>query len=271
MINVYDELGNIIDLSEIGLRCTSFIPESLSPQFVEETVEGLDGTYILGTTFTTRKLYTKFLLEAVDHLEYQLLRDKIYRIFDPRKDRYIVDARQPGKRWKARASNAFRPEYINYSTGQFELDFSVAFPYAESIGTSLDPIIFDSGLWQMSQGLLSDIDIVYKHSTTSFSIYNAGDIELDPRRLPLVISYKGSSTNLKIKNATNNVEWIYTGTSNVSDSINLDGVRSTKNGLSITRATNKKVLSLAPGWNIFMLTGTNGSFEITFDFRFYYI
>lgn len=270
MINVYDALGNLIDISKIGLRCTSFIPESLSPQFVEESREGADGTIILGTTVVSRKLYAKFLIEALDHLDYQLLRDEIYKIFDPRKDRYIVDTRQPGKRWRARASNAIRPEYLNYITGQFDLEFSVAFPYAESIGTTLDPFTFDSELWQMGQGLPSDADLVYKHSTTSFSIYNAGDIEIDPRLLPLIISYKGESTNLKIKNITTNVEWTYTGTSNVGDSINLDGIRSTKNGLSITRATNKKVLSLATGWNDFIITGTSESFEIIFDFRFYY-
>ncbi|MBT2614121.1 MULTISPECIES: phage tail family protein [unclassified Bacillus (in: firmicutes)] len=271
MINVYDALGNLIDISKIGLRCTSFIPESLSPQFVEESREGVDGSILLGTTAATRKLYTKFLIEAIDHLDYQLLRDEIYKIYDPRKDRFIVDTRQPGKRWRARTSSAFRPEYINFSTGQFDLEFSVAFPYAESIGTSLDPFTFDSELWQMGQGLPADIDLFYKHSTTTFSIYNAGDIDLDPRWLPLIISYKGASTNLKIKNTTTNVEWAYTGTSNVGDSINLDGIRSTKNGLSITRATNKKLLTLAPGWNNFILTGTSGSFEITFDFRFYYL
>jgi hypothetical protein len=62
---------------------------------------------------------------------------------------------------------------------------------------------------------------------------------------------------------------VYTGITGVNDTITLDGIRSLINGVSVFRQTNKKVLSIAPGWNDFEITGAS-EFLISFDFRFYY-
>src|SRR5699024_1306520 len=71
----------------------------------------------------------------------------------------------------------------------------------------------------------------------------------------LKITYKGNSENLRIRNLTTGDEWAYNGTTNTSDVIVLEGIRSTKNGLSIFRQTNKRLLTLAPGWNEFEIVG----------------
>lgn len=111
----------------------------------------------------------------------------------------------------------------------------------------------------------------YKHASSTFEILNGGDIAINPRYLSMIVSFKGASTNLKIKNLTTGDMWSYTGTTTVSDTIKLDGIRSTKNGLSIFRDSNRKLIALAPGWNEFVITGASGALEITFDFRFYTI
>ncbi|MGG5737729.1 hypothetical protein [Bacillus cereus group sp. IBL03679] len=61
--------------------------------------------------------------------------------------------------------------------------------------TTIDPFTFDSGLWQIGQNLPAE-DLIYKHSTSSFRIYNASDIEIDPRKLPLVIRIRGATNGL---------------------------------------------------------------------------
>jgi len=106
---------------------------------------------------------------------------------------------------------------------------------------------------------------------TSFRIYNAGDKTIDPRELPLKITFRGASTNLTITNQTTGDCWQYTGTTVKSDFLVLDGIRSLKNGVSIFSDTNRKLITLVPGWNDFTITGASGYFEITFNFRFYYL
>jgi Phage tail protein len=155
--------------------------------------------------------------------------------------------------------------------GRFDVEFTTLSPFAESIGTTLDPFTFDAELWQIGQGLTAEDGIVYTHSTSSFRIYNAGDVTIDPRVLPLKITFTGASTNLKITNTTTGDMWQYTGTTQAGDTITLDGVRSLKNGVSIFSATNRKLITIASGWNDFTITGASGSFTISFDFRFYYI
>ncbi|QNG61785.1 phage tail family protein [Bacillus sp. PAMC26568] len=270
-MRLQDLNGNEIDLKSLGLKCLSFIPESLSPQFFEDEDEGTDGSEIIGTKISKRILYSGFFMRAMDHYDYQLLRDEIYKIFDPRKELFIIDKRLPGKRWKARNSTAFRPEYLDASEGTFDINFISPKPYAESIGTTMDPFTFDSELWQIGQGLLTD-DLIYKHATNSFLIYNAGDIAIDPRKVPLIIKYKGGSTNLQIKNNTTLDIWTYTGTTATNETIEINRTRTLKNTVvPVFGDTNRKLITLAPGWNEIELTGTSGSFEITFDFRFYYV
>ncbi|RDW17639.1 phage tail family protein [Oceanobacillus arenosus] len=271
MIKVFDTNWNEIDYRSSGLTCLSFIPESLSPLFETDTPDGEDGQIIYGTNITPRNLYARFYLKAVDHYDYQLLRDEIYSLFDPRRDLYLVDTRQPGKRWKARYSGAFSPEYINQITGQFELTFIASKPFSESIGTSLNPQTFDSELWQIGQGLITD-ETKYIHNTTKFRIYNAGTEIINPKKHPLIIKYKGASTNLQINNNTTLETWSHTGTTTVNDTLELNRLRSLKNSVvNIFQNTNRRSISLAPGWNEIELIGTSGSFEVTFDFRFYYI
>lgn len=111
----------------------------------------------------------------------------------------------------------------------------------------------------------------YTFTTTTFRVFNAGDIDIDPRVLPLKITFTGASTNLTITNQTTGDTWQYTGTTQTGDTITLDGVRSLKNGASIFRNTNRKLITIKPGWNKFIIEGTTGAFTISFDFRFYYL
>jgi hypothetical protein len=261
--------GALYNLTDYGIKALDFQIDAPSPRVYSEIVEGRDGTLDLGAVYDQRQLRGSFFMTAVDSIDFALLRNEIFRIFAGAEAFYLIDSREPGKRWKVR-SNGFSVEQLTATKGRFNVDFTAQTPYAESIGTTLDPMTFDADLWQIGQGII-DEGLVYEHTTSTFRIYNLGDVTVNPRHVPLVITYSGASTNLKIKNVTTGEEWTYTGTTTASDSVVLDGVRSTKNGLSIFRDTNRKVISLLPGWNDFTITGASGSFTVSFDFRFYYL
>jgi hypothetical protein len=116
--------------------------------------------------------------------------------------------------------------------------------------------------------MVTEKTVYTARDATEFTLYNAGDVTIDPRNSPLVITYLGASDGLTIRNVTTGDEWTYEGATVAGDVIQLDGVRSTKNSVSIFRDTNHRLITLEPGANDFELAGTDGSFEITFDFRF---
>jgi hypothetical protein len=262
VISIYDKDGIEIDLSDYGLTCYSFTPESLTGQFDSESIGDWDGEILLGTTIKTRKLFAEFHFEADVNFNYQASRDKIYELFNPKNGLYIIDNRLPNKRWSVRNATVFKPERINATVGRFNVDFLVFGVYAESAETTLNQEIVNLSGNKVQK---------YTHTTAIFEILNDGYKTIDPRRYPLLIKFIGESTNLQIKNLTTGDVWAYTGTTTPSDTIRLDGIRSTKNSLSIFRDTNRKLITLSPGWNEFELTGAVDPFEISFDFRFYTI
>jgi phage-related protein len=262
--------GTLYDLKQLGIRTKDFIVSAPSLRHVTEEIEGRDGSIDLATTEGPRTITCTFRMQAVDTQDYPLLRNEVFRLFRSKESFYLIDRREPAKRWEVKCQDAYDIEQ-RFVYGDFTVTFVCFKGYAESIGSTLDPLTFDSELWQIGQGLAVDDDMIYVHSTPSFKIYNAGDVMIDPRVLPLKITFTGASTNLTITNTTTGDTWQYTGTTTANDTITLDGIRSFKNGLSIFGNTNRKLITIAPGWNDFTITGATGAFTISFDFRFYYI
>lgn len=261
--------GATYDFEVAGITTRDFVVTSPSSRIYTELVQGRHGLVTLGSEFAERVINASFYAKASDTYDYALLRDEIFRTICSNRPFYLIESRNPSKRWHVRVANPFALEQEQLY-GFFEVEFIADKGFAESIGTTLDPFTFDAEKWQVGQGL-HDLMPTYLHNTNTFSIYNASDIEIDPRELPIKIKYQGASNKLSLTNTTTGDEWAYTGTSNTSDTILLDGIRSLKNGLTIFGQTNRKLITLAPGWNHFTLSGTSGSFSISFDFRFYYI
>lgn len=261
--------GKTYDIADYGLRVVKFKHSSPSYETTREKIEGSNGEVNLGTRTGTGKINVEFKMRAVDHYDYALLRNEIFNLFHSEESFYIIEKIEPGKRWLVEVEQ-YALDQINFQSANIEIPFTVSSGYAESIGTTQDPFTFDSGLWQIGQGLIAE-EMIYTHSTTSFRIFNAGDVMINPRRLPLLITFIGASTNLKIRNKTTGDEWSYNGTTTSNDIIRLDGIRSTKNSLSIFRDTNRKLITIKKGWNDFEIIGATSPFSISFDFRFYYL
>lgn len=256
-------------LNDLNIFTRDFVVSSPSYKHTAEEMEGGHGAIDLGTTYGVRTIRGIFYFKAADHADYVLFRDEVFNLFNSNQSFYLIDTRNGGKRWSVKCASSFEPDQQRMY-GFFEVEFLSLSPFAESIGTTLDDFTFDSGLWQIGQGLIAE-DLSYIHSVSSFRIYNAGNVPINPRRMPLLITFKGASTNLKIRNKTTGDEWSYTGMTTANDIIRLDRVRSTKNSLSIFRDTNRKLISIESGWNDFEITGATSPFSISFDFRFYYL
>lgn len=263
--------GKVYNLLDYDIRVLDYTLSSSNFVTTYEEVEGYDGAIPIRTNGKQRMSQADCFFMARDSYDYVLLRNEIFKIFASKEYFYLIDVREPGIRSYVRAQS-FDPQQVISKAGMFQVTFESPRTYRESIGKTTDPFTFDSNLWQIGQGLIAE-DTKYTHNTTSFRIYNAGDVTIDPRSIPLKITYKGISNNLSIKNTTTGDFWSYTGsTAFDNDVITLDGVRSYRTAVgSIFGKTNLGLITLKPGWNDFVLTGTTSAFEIKFDFRFYYL
>ncbi len=263
--------GTIYDLAAIGITTRDFNPSSPSYEHSTEKIEGRNGVINTSTTHGARTINCSFYLKAHDLEDYALFRDEVFHIFRSEEPFYIIDSRNPGKQWLVKGNNSFNVEQKRVY-GFFEIEFVAFYPFAESVGTTQDNFTTDSELWQFGQGLLVDEESQqYTFTTSSFRVYNAGNVAVNPKEVPLLIMFTGASSALKIKNVTTNEEWVYTGTTVNGDIIKLDGVKSLKNNTSIFKDTNYQLITIKQGWNEFEITGASGAFSISFAFRYYYL
>ena len=271
MIRLFDEEMNEVDLSKYGLIGLSFRPSSLSPEHTTDKVTGRPGLIRTGTDLGARKFDADFWVRGTNFNTHSLFRSKLFDLFDPTKPYYVVQEEQVGKRWHAVVSSEWTPERINQRVSKFTVPFETYdLPFAESINTSLTPQTFDTPWWQLGMGLISE-DTPYVFNTSTFRVYNPGNVVVDPRYCELEITIEAAcSQYLQLVNKTTGDTWRYDGTATVNDKIRLSKTRATKNSLSIYRNTNRMIIKLNQGWNSFELTGASSIKNITFDFRFYY-
>ncbi|WP_144559544.1 phage tail family protein [Shouchella miscanthi] len=255
---------------ELGLICSDFIIDSPSPVTETSTRPGVDGYADLGTTYEGRTLYARFYLTGVNNYHYAMLRSQVFRIFDSREEFIVYTSEESRKRWRVKCAASFSVNRIAGPVGEFEVPFISKSPYAESLGTLRNDFTFREDVWAFGQNIPLGVPLSYEFTQRRFSVWNLGDTVVDGRHDYLRIYYKGASNNLTITNRTTGEVWRYNGSSNTNDTIVLDGVFSRKNGSSIFGQTNRNVMTLAVGENIFEITGTSGAFTIEFDLRFLY-
>lgn len=250
--------------SDYELKVLKFNISSPTPKTHMETIDGRNGYVDLGTTYEQRKINAKILYTGTDIVK---TRNNIFKMFDNRETFYLIDSREPTKRWKVKTDDNFTPDQLLRTVGEFSISF-IGQPFAESTKTTMDPWLFRDEPTIKDLGLrITEKD--YTQTATSFQIFNAGQ-PIDPREKPLKIIFSGASSDLTITNNTTGDVWQYTGSTVDGDEIILDGIRSFKNGSSIFGNTNYNVIELKHGWNDFSISGAS-TFQVQFDFRFYYL
>lgn len=266
MLTIQRLTGELFNLADYGIKTLDFRVNAPTQRYESEEIIGRDGILDIRVAYDSRKLQATFFIDTANaNNEFAQMRSEIFRWFAGKELYYLADSNEPGKRWKVR-SDDFSVEQITASNGKFVVNFISPTPYAESVSSTLNP----SAVMQVKQENFNDPPVQYEFSTANFSIWNDGDVSVNPRQQDLTITFTGASTNLSIKNVTTGDEWALTGDTIAGDVIKLDGIRSTKNNVSVFGDTNRQLLTLARGRNNFEITGST-DFTISFDFRFYYL
>ena len=264
--------GSAIDMHNLNLWVSQFRikPPNFTRQ--KEKLDGGHGLIEIDTTVDTRDIRAVIQVEGYDAVDFDLLRDEIFHIFNPLDEFYIVRDLQPMKRYKAKVSDLSEINFEEGSLedGQFEVGFEMLQPFAESIATTADVKEWDVDKWQWGMGLDWDDDFIYTFSSNSFVVKNYGNVPIDPRAHELEIIIKATASSyLKITNNTTGDVYKYNGVLTSNDTLVLHGVRTFKNGVSVFKNTNHKLLTLAVGENSFTVEGGT-IISAAFNFRFLY-
>lgn len=271
-IDLYDNNFKKIDLESLDIVTDNFRVDSPAPK--HERTDMKYGRVTLGSGLEGRGMSVSFHIRGRDRYDFVLIRDELFNYLNGLEFLYIVDRLNPAKRWKVKVESAYDVAPIATVLAVFDVEFTSDSPYAESIGKTTDPLTFDSDLWQFGQGLLAEDDMVYTKTDNSFQIYNAGNVEIDPRSIhtPLTIEVKAgitsSNATLTLTNASTGVTWTYTGAVTAGQIIQLKDVQALINGASVFMKTNYKVITLKVGYNNF--TKSSNISEVKFISRFYY-
>ncbi|SPU38231.1 phage-like protein [Lysinibacillus capsici] len=296
--------GATLSLVKEGYITQDLLIRPIEQKASSVDVDGRPGVVRESVNHGSRVIILSVMYIASDELDFALRRDKLFSIFSDLEPFYIYEGRPTyktstyefelpgqtwgenpqlptnievlkGKRYKVIRTNMNEVEQRGL-LGKVDVEFETyQLPYAESSGTTLDARTFDKEIWQTGQGLVAADPTTLKYvfqNESSFQVYNAGDVPLKTnlRDMLFEIEFRGASTNLSIRNVTNGTQWQYNGSSGTNDVIKLETpTRFTKNGSSIFKDTNRKVLVLNPGWNTIQITGAT-QFLISFKFKFYY-
>ena len=113
-------------------------------------------------------------------------------------------------------------------------------------------------------------EVIPDGGTTSFTVYNAGNVTIEPESMYLNIGmrYVTTSGGFTIRNETTGEEHII-NSAHERRHLRLNGMVATSGNINNFRNTNRRFISLVPGDNKFTVSG--GTFEeITIDFKFLY-
>ncbi|MER2107462.1 MAG: phage tail family protein [Solibacillus sp.] len=270
------ENGQIIDMHEKDWWVSRFRIQPPSFNRTTEKVDGMHGVIETGVVFDTRSINVMIQLEGYDPIDFDYLRDEIYRTFNPLEEFSIIRDLQPGKRYVVKVANLTGVDYEDGSLedGYFEVEFVMLQPFAQSVKKSMDLHHYkewDVGFWQWNMGLDWDVMPKYAFNLGNFVVINIGDIPIDPRQHELEITIKATAVSfLQITNHTTGDVYRYTGALAESDTLVLKGVRTLKNGASAFKNTNFRLLTLKVGSNRFSVTGGTVH-SVAFNFPFLYM
>jgi len=267
--------GSIVDMHELNFWVNYARIQPIRCTRQSQTLEGYDGVIETHTQINTRYIETQMQVEAYDTAHLESIRNKIYALFNPTEEFYLIRDLDPFKRYKVKVAELTGLEYEEGSLedGYFAVTFEMFKPYAESVGTSLDLAnkkTWDVGLWGWDMGLNWDESYQYTFNSSSFIVKNIGNAAIDPCQNDLEITLRGYFPNgVRIINHTTGDVFAYNAALYYLDALKISGIRTLKNGVSALKLTNKKLLTLASGNNHITIEGGTVT-SIAFNFRFLY-
>lgn len=235
-----------------------------------DKVEGMPGEVNYGSSYLPRNIEINMWLRSKDRIDYRLLRDEVYSFFDSFDYFYIVEKHKPTRALKVYFDESFQPERIANNIGEVTVNArTIDNPFWVSLYTTKE--LNDTGYSSLVEkyGLVDSINsdnTKYKFTERNFTVWNAGNVTVEPETMYLKITATGTNGALEIRNKTTGDTFKVNAT--FGGDLVIDGMNTQLKGTNVFRDTNKKFISIDTGFNNFEVIGQFT--DITIDFRFYY-
>lgn len=272
---LYDENINEIKYP-VGVTPLDILVSSIERERYEENIKGIPGPIDYGFDFKEREITLKFQMEHYhDTFDFRLQRDELYNIFSSHNHLYVSDNLVPTRVIKLQVDGQFTPERYGYWYSTLEVTGkTTGLPFWRTKYTTQD--IETKGFEAIAEqfGLADGLNIDYPKYTfteNKFTVWNGGNVTLDPRNMPLKIKIKHLLTdgNFKLTNKTTGETFEYYAP-RTGNTVDLDGVQAFVGyQLNRLRETNRKYISIVPGINEIEYSGGTMD-DIQFDFPFYF-
>ena len=261
--------------------------------------DGIDGRSRLyaGSEDKFRRITLNVKGDAYDIHDISHLRNAINELFDGEfyiREKRIksVDVEYESLGQKTGELNIGKPEYVNGQqhkvvkvnaidheellSNEFVVELETTdLPYGESVYTTKE--LNDTGLSALAEkyGLVDGIDdekTQYVFTENTFSVWNAGNVTVEPESMYIYITLGLVTTDgsLKLTNKTTGETFAF-NKAVTNRNIYLDGMDINEGtAINALRNTNRQRIKIVPGVNNFEITGATFS-QITVSFKFYYM
>ena len=261
----------------VGVLPLDFLVSAIEKERYVENIKGIPGPIDYGFDYKDREVTLNFWLRHF-HGEHdqKLLKSELYAMLDSQPYFYVSDDRLPTRVLKLAIDEPYLPDRINgsnISTLEFKCQI-IGLPFWRTKYTTQD--VETKGFEAIAEqfGLADGLNIDYPKYTfteNKFTVWNGGNVTLDPRNMPLKIKLKHLLTdgNFKLTNKTTGETFEYYAP-RTGNTVDLDGVQAFVGyQANRLRETNRKYISIVPGINEIEYSG--GTMDnIQFDFPLYY-
>lgn len=272
---IFDPNMNKIDYP-VGVLPLDFLVSAIEKERYIETVNGIPGNVNYGFDYKEREVTLNFWLRHY-HGEHdqKLLKSELYAMLDSQPYFYVSDDRLPTRVLKLAIDEPYLPDRINGSNiSTLEVKCQIiGLPFWRTKYTTQD--IEKEGYealaeeFGMADGINQDM-ANYRFQSSVFSVWNGGNVTIDPRQMHLDIRiwHSTSKGDATIENLTTG-DKVIVYREHTNSYINLISSKVMLADTNWLRESNRQYITLAPGENKIRISNTNFS-DVTFDFPFYF-
>nr|WP_276311278.1 phage tail domain-containing protein [Staphylococcus haemolyticus] len=271
---LYDPNFNKLDYP-VGVTPLDILIPSIEKERILENINGIPGTVDYGFNYKEREITLKFQMEHFNGTyDFRLMRNQLYALLDSQSYFYIVDNLSPSLALKITIDSSYLPERYGYWYSTVEISGkTTGLPFWRTIYTTQD--IEKNGYsalvekFGMADGVHLDY-LTYTPKTNTFSIWNGGNVTIDPRHFDLSIRllYATSKGDVTIENLTTGEKFIFKRQFE-NTHLNIFGSQVLLGNTNWLRESNRKFISLVPGENKIKISNVEHQ-GVSFDFPFYF-
>lgn len=272
--SLFDPNFNKLDYPA-GVTPLDFLVPSIEKERYTENVKGVPGTIDYGFDYKEREVTLNFQMEHFHGThDFRLMRNQLYELLDSYSYIYISDDLLPSLVLKVTFDNSYNPERYGYWYSTIEVSAkTIGLPFWRTKYTTQD--IEKEGYealaeeFGMADGINQDM-ANYRFQSSVFSVWNGGNVTIDPRQMHLDIRiwHSTSKGNATIENLTTG-DKVIIYREHTDSFINLIGSKVMLADTNWLRESNRQYITLVPGENKIRISNASFS-DVTFDFPFYF-